>query len=76
MALIGKSQKDSMWSSVNIFSKAAVRYVFYILGLLMIVYFGNLILHYYWGWPMMFPGGELAGTPTPPGTGTPVTEMP
>ena len=45
MALIGKSQKDSAWSNINIFSKAAVRYVFYILGLIMLVYVINLILH-------------------------------
>jgi len=76
MALIGKSQKDSAWSNINIFSKAAVRYVFYILGLIMLVYFVNLILNYYWGWPMMFPGGEMGTTPTPPGTGEPVTGMP
>ena len=77
-ALTSKAQKgDGFWSGgVNIFSKAAVRYVFYILGMLFAVYIINLLLHVYAGWPMMFPGGELAGTPTPPGTGTPVTEMP
>lgn len=61
---------------VNMFSKSAIRYLFYILGMIMLVYIVNLALSYYWGWPMMFPGGEMGGTPTPPGTGTPVTEMP
>ena len=77
-ALTNKAQKgDGFWSGgVNIFSKAAVRYLFYILGALMIAYFVNLILHLYAGWPMVFPGGELTGTPTPPGTGEPVTGMP
>lgn len=77
MALIGKAQKGSAWSSINIFSKAAVRYVFYILGLIMLVYFVNLLLHYYWGWPMVFPGGETGiGGGLDPGIGEIVTEMP
>lgn len=78
-ALTSKAQKgDGFWSgSVNIFSKDAVRWAFYILGLLMLIYFANLLLHYYWGWPMVFPGGELGGIPDiPPGTGEPVTGMP
>jgi hypothetical protein len=77
MALINKAQKDSPWSSINIFSKASIRYLFYILGLFALVYIINLLLHVYWGWPMVFPGGETGiGGGQPPGTGTPVTEMP
>ena len=76
-ALTSTAQKgDRNWGSVNIFSKAAVRYLFYILGMFMLVYIVNLVLHLYAGWPMMFPGGETGGTPIPPGTGEPVTGMP
>jgi len=77
-ALVSGDMSKKGWGGtlVNLFSKSAVRYLFYILGMIMLVYIVNLALHVYAGWPMVFPGGELAGTPTPPGTGTPVTEMP
>jgi hypothetical protein len=77
-ALVSGDMSKKGWGGtlVNLFSKSAVRYLFYILGMVMLVYIINLALHVYAGWPMVFPGGETGTTPTPPGTGEPVTGMP
>ena len=77
-ALTGKAQRgDGAWGGiVNIVPKTALKYLFYIIGVIGLVYIANLILHIYAGWPMVFPGGEIGGTPIPPGTGEPVTGMP